>query len=192
MQLTESQQKLAAEIDQTLGKLKVMHLTELLRSQKPAATDLLALTFHPKKEVAFRAAWILENLFLTSPLNFIDDIDQLVTNFPLVKNESSLRHYIKILLQLTDKKAPKPIAQKIAQKIAQIDFEPIITRCFDFLIDEDSPIALKVFAMDLLANLRHREDWITEVLIGQIQLLMDGGGPAIRSRGKAVLKKIMR
>ena len=183
-----ARQKLAEQINQTLGKVKVLQLTSALLAESTAGADLLALTLHPKKEIAFRAAWILENLFWADPLRFIDDIDDLATKLPLVKNESSLRHYFKILIQLTDKRIDK----QIAQKISAMDMEPVISRCFDLLIDESSPIALKVFAMELLFNLRHREDWITETLIGQIQLLMEDGGPAIRARGRMVLRKLMR
>jgi hypothetical protein len=183
-----ARQKLAEQINQTLGKDKVLQLTSALLAEPTAGTDLLALTFHPKKEIAFRAAWILENLFLADVFSYVNNIDELVANLPLVKNESSLRHYFKILIQLTDKRIDK----QIAQKISAMDMEPVISRCFDLLIDEDSPIALKVFAMELLYNLRHREDWITETLIGQIQLLMEDGGPGIRARGRDVLRKLMR
>jgi hypothetical protein len=188
MELNESQQRLIQQLSQTIGKIKVLELTAILKNRELAVADLVAVTFYPKYEIAFRAAWILENLFLSNPSAYVNDIDSIITASLQVKNESCLRHYLKLLVYLTGKKAAEPLRQKIAI----MDMEPVISRCFDLLIDEASPIALKVFAMELLCNLRHREDWITETLIGQVQILMEDGGPAIRSGGRNVLRKLLR
>ncbi|MBW4891609.1 hypothetical protein KXQ82_17920 [Mucilaginibacter sp. HMF5004] len=189
MENIKDKQQLSELISRSLGKIRILELTDRLHySPEFDVANLIAITFSPQKEVAFRATWLLENLFLLQPDKYISCVDELVVKFPLLKNEGSLRHYLRIFILLTDKKAEK----QIAQKIVAVDFNEVISRCFDMLIDDESPIALKVFAMELLYNLRHREDWIKDILISQIQILMDGGGPAIRARGKSIWSKLKR
>ena len=78
--------------------------------------------------------------------------------------------------------------ESVKQKVAAIDLEPIAERCFDLLIDAKTPVAVKVFASEVLFNLRLRFPWINEILADQIKIMMDGGKPAIQVRGKKLLK----
>ena len=62
-----SADELIKEISTTLVKKKVTKLTAILQKEQFKLTDLIDITFHPDKNIAFRAAWILENLFLQKP-----------------------------------------------------------------------------------------------------------------------------
>jgi len=148
--------------------------------------DLIAITFYHEKEVAFRASWIMENLLLIDPLGFLDDLDHLAERFLKIKNRSCQRHYLKALIHLTEPKAD-PV---IKTQMAEIDLEPVAEHCFDLLIDRQSPIAIRVFASQLLFNLRNRYDWIGEILAEQLHIMMKVGGPAIHSRGSHLLKQL--
>lgn len=145
--------------------------------------DVIKLTFYPEKEIAFRAAWILENLVLTKPLRFIDDLDCLVTQFFKIKNKSCQRHYTKILMHLTGPKMDRAVKAKIDA----MDMEPVVERCFDLIINPKSPVAVKAFSCQVLFNLRTRYNWIPEILTEQIHILMNGGKPAIQAKGRALL-----
>lgn len=180
------QHELLKQISQTIGKTKVLKLRDILYNQRFDVKGLIVLTFYPEKEIAFRAAWILENLLLTDPLRFINDIDYLVAQFLNIKNKSCLRHYTKIIMHLTDAKADKAIKVKIEA----IDMELVAVYCFDLIIDAKIPVAVKVFACQVLFNLRTRYNWITEMLIEQIRILMHGGKPAIQSKGRALLSQL--
>ncbi|NNU33072.1 hypothetical protein HK413_00645 [Mucilaginibacter sp. S1162] len=61
------QAELVKQIAANIGKVKVLHLTKILNEQKFNLRDLVAITFHPDKDIAFRAAWLLENVFLQKP-----------------------------------------------------------------------------------------------------------------------------
>lgn len=177
------QDGLLRHISETIGKSKVLKLIDILYNRMFDVKDVIKLTFHPEKEIAFRAAWILENLLLTNPLRFIDDLDHLVAQFLKIKNKSCLRHYTKILMHLTGPKIDKAIKAKMEN----MDMEPVVERCFDLIIDPKVPVAVKVFACQVLFNLRIRYNWITEILTEQIRILMNGGKPAIQSKGRALL-----
>jgi len=178
-----TQAELLGQISGTIGKMKVLELTRILKEEQFALRDLIGLAFYPDKNIAFRAAWILENFFLQDPARYETDLEYLISRIKEVKYESCQRHYAKIVMHITDKKAPQPIRQKLEH----LDMEPVAEQCFDWMIDPKVKIAVKVFASEALFNLRHRYPWIAEELAGQLQFLMRNGTAAIQSRGKKLL-----
>ncbi|HTD99720.1 MAG TPA: hypothetical protein VK668_10545 [Mucilaginibacter sp.] len=167
-------------------KTKVVKLSAILEKQDFALRDLINITFHPDKNIAFRAAWILENLFLQKPESYLNDIDYLFERIKDVKNESCKRHYAKIVMHITAPKAPL----LIKQKLEKIDLEPVVEQFFDWMIDPKAPVAIKVFASHALFNIRHRYPWIAGELKDQIQFLMRNGSAAIQSRGRKLLAQL--
>jgi len=177
---------LIKEINATLVKAKVVKLTNILEKQQFALRDLIDITFYPDKNIAFRAAWILENLFLKKPGRYPDDMEYLLGRIKEVKNESCKRHYAKIAMHITNPRA----SLTIQQKLSGIDLEPVIEQLFDWLIDPKVLIAVKVFAAQALFHVRNRYPWITEELKNQIQFLMRDGTAAIQSRGRRLLSQL--
>ena len=181
-----TQQDLIKQITATIGKAKVVELSKILREQKFALNDLIDLTFYPDKNIAFRSAWLLENVFLINPESYLDHLDYLLKRFTYVNYASCQRHYAKIMMHIT---APTATVA-IKDILQQTDMESIIEKLFDWMIDPKVKIAVKVFAGDALLNLRDRYTWIAEELQNQIQFLMKNGTAAIQSRGKKILKTI--
>src|ERR1700748_2285045 len=97
---------LIKQITGTIGKTKVLELTRILYEEKFALRDLIDITFHSDKDIAFRAAWILENVFLQEPERYESDLNYLLWRISEVKYHSCQRHYAKILMHVTAKKAP--------------------------------------------------------------------------------------
>jgi hypothetical protein len=181
-----TQDELIAQLTATIGKTKVDQLSKILKEQDFALRDLIDLTFHRHKTVAFRASWLLENIFLLNPLSYVNDIDYLLARFPEVNYPSCQRHYAKIITHLTSPQAP----QIIQLKLQQFDLEPIIEKCFDWMIDPKVLIAVKAFCSEALFNLRHRYSWIAEELTNQLKFLMKNGSAAIQIRGKKLLSQL--
>jgi hypothetical protein len=175
--------ELLKQITTTIGKLKVLELTAILKKQDFALRDLIDLTFNPDKDIAFRAAWILENMFLQNPETYSQNLSYLISRVSEVKHASCQRHYAKILAHITSKKAPK----LILEQLQKTDLEPIVEKCFDWMIDPKIKIAVKVFSSEVLFNLKDRYPWIKEELKNQLQFLMRNGSPGIQSRGRKLL-----
>jgi len=178
---------LLKQISGTIGKMKVLALTRILRKEIFALRDLIDLTFYPDKNIAFRAAWILENVFLQDPARYEPDLEYLLSRIHEVKYESCQRHYAKIMMHITNKKAP----QIIWEKLLQLELESVVEQCFDWMIDPKVRIAVKVFASEALFNLRGRYPWIAEELANQLQFLMRNGTAAIQSRGRKLLLELV-
>ncbi|HWZ13797.1 MAG TPA: hypothetical protein VNW95_01065 [Mucilaginibacter sp.] len=183
-----TQAELLKQISNTIGKTKVLELTRILKEQQFALRDLIDLTFYPDKNIAFRAAWILENVFLQNPALYEPDLEYLVSRVKEVKNDSCKRHYAKIVMHITGKKAPATIQQKLKE----LNLEPVVEQCFDWMIDPKVLVAVKVFASEALFNMRHRYPWIAEELADQIKFLMRNGTAAIQSRGRKLLTSLIK
>ncbi|HTK21981.1 MAG TPA: hypothetical protein VL442_20830 [Mucilaginibacter sp.] len=179
-------EELIKEISATMTKTKVVKLTAIIEKQQFSIKDLIDITFHPDKNIAFRAAWILENLFLQKPESYIDYLQYLISRVRDVENPSCKRHYTKILMHITAPKAPAIIKQKLTE----IDLEPVVEQLFDWLIDPKILIAVKVFAAEALFNMRDQYGWIAEELCNQVRFLMKDGTAAIQSRGKKLLSRL--
>ena len=178
-----SKDELIAQISSTIGKIKVLELTHILKSQHFALRDLIDITFYAEKDIAFRASWLLENLFLQSPLTYEGDLEYLLSRVKAVAHPSCKRHYAKIVMHVTSPKGPAALKARLQN----IDLEPVIEQCFDWMIDPKIKIAVKVFAGEALFNMRHKHPWLAEELANQLQFLMRDGSAAIQSRGRKLL-----
>ncbi|WP_162996343.1 hypothetical protein [Mucilaginibacter celer] len=178
--------ELIQKIANTIGKLKVLELGRILTEQQFNLRDLIDITFHPDKPLAFRAAWLLENMFLKDADVFTDNLDYLILRFPEVTNPGCQRHYAKILMHATEEKDTSPVKQKLNS----LDLEPVVEQLFDWMINPKVKIAVKVFAGWALLNLRQRYPWITDELPAQLQFLMRNGTAAIQTAGRKMMKEL--
>jgi len=177
---------LIQQISTTIGKTKVVKLTGILRDQQFALRDLIDLTFHRDKTIAYRSAWLLENLVLQQPESCLPELHHLLQCFTKVIYPSCQRHYAKIMMHLTDKKAP----HNIKVRLQETNLEAVVEKCFEWVIDPEVLIAVKVFACQVLFNLSSRYDWIKDELQQQLHFLMCDGTAAIQSRGKKLLAQL--
>lgn len=177
------QADLIKQISATIGKTKVISLSQILAGKDTDISELIDLTFYPDKGIAFRAAWLLENVFLQNPNSFLPHIDCIINRVKDVKNASCKRHYAKILMHLTSPAAP----QAIRKKMAETNLTPVIEQCFDWIITQNVLVAVKSFASETLFNMRHRYPWIADELPDQLEYLMRDGTAAIQSKGRRLL-----
>ncbi|GAA4315152.1 hypothetical protein GCM10023149_11640 [Mucilaginibacter gynuensis] len=181
-----TQQELIKEISATMGKSRVVELVALLNKHRFPLTDLIDITFHTDKNIAFRASWMLENALIKDAGKYVEELNYLIAKFPEVSYPSCQRHYANIMIRLTARKA-SPL---IKAKLDALDLEPVVEKLFDWMIDPKVLIAVKCSAAEALLHLSPRYNWIAEELANQLQFLMRNGSAAIQARGKMILKKI--
>lgn len=178
--------ELTQKIANTIGKLKVLELSRILTEQQFDLRDLINITFHSDKPLAFRAAWLLENMFLKDPDVFTNNLEYFIERLPKVTNPGCQRHYAKILMHATEEKEQSPVKQKLNN----LDLEPAVEQLFDWMINPKVKIAVKVFAGWALLNLRHRYPWVADELPAQLEFLMRDGSAAIQSAGRKMIKEL--
>ena len=176
--------ELVMRLSATAGKTKVDKLTKIIKERAFRLRDIIDVTFHEDKTIAFRAAWLLENVFLVNPVFYLPELDYLLKKYMEVEYPSCQRHYAKIVMHITSSKT-HPL---IKRKLLEINMEPIVEKCFDWMIDPKVLIAVKRFSAEALFNLRHRYDWIGVELAAQVKFLMRDGTAAIQTYGKKILE----
>lgn len=180
--------ELIARLDEPVKFQMVASLTAIIEGHDLDIDDLLEISFYKKKEIAFRAAWMLEYMMIHRPARFSKYVNKLLTLLPAQKNPSAMRHYTKIIALMTDKKAD----QVYKDLVKGINFEPVIEILFSWLIDQQMLVATKVHCMQSLANLSTHYHWIKEDLRETIDHLIDVESIAFFARAKMVKRQLKR
>lgn len=169
-----------------MGKARVLSLTALMREHRFPLGELIDITFHPDKNIAFRASWLLENMIIANANEHLNDLPYLMQRFPEVIYPSSQRHYANTMIRLTSHKS----SQEIKHTLTRLDLEAVVEKLFDWLIDPEVLVAVKASAAEALLNLSTRYDWIADELANQMEFLMRNGTAAIQARGKRILHQL--
>ena len=171
-----------------LSKAETEKLATQLAASGFGLKDIIDITFHSDKNIAFRAAWLLENVLMHHANTYAGSLPYLIHRFAGVSYPSNQRHYANIMIRLTSAKA----GNDIQQNLAQTDMEPVVEKLFDWLIDPEVLVAVKCSAAEALMHLSRRYHWIAEELVNQLHFLMRNGSAAMQARGKMILKTLKR
>ncbi|QIH33927.1 hypothetical protein [Sphingobacterium sp. DR205] len=144
--------------------------------------DLLNISLEKDKTLSFRAAWVFETIVLKDTALLQGLLPQFFENLKKQKNWSCLRSYSKILMYLTSKKNKSYYLDKKTE-------EALIEYAFQWLIDQQCPVAVLVNCLDILNNLSKKHTWIKEELFAQISYFQKiKPSPALLSRTKRILQ----
>jgi len=181
-------EELIARLDAPMKFQMVANSTAIIESHDLDINDLLGISFHKKKEIAFRAAWMLEYIMINRPAQFSPFIPKLLELLPAQKNPSAMRHYTKIIALLTARNAD-PVYKELSKTL---DFDPVIEVLFTWLVDTEMLVATKVHCMQSLANLVPRYVWIKDDLLETIDYLTDIETIAFFARAKQVRQQLKK
>lgn len=180
-------QKLERFLSATLLDSKVAELVLLGNKTFLTVEEVYRLTFHKNQVLGFRAGWLLESIAESDPGRFAPVLPEFLSGLSGQKNLSCQRHFSKILMFVTDRKAP----ESYRNALAAADREDIVETVFGWLIDPGTPVAVSANCMDVLYYFSKEFSWVGDELALQVECLMDrGNSPALHSRGKRVLKKL--
>ncbi|MBE8720427.1 hypothetical protein [Sphingobacterium pedocola] len=174
------------EISKTLVKIRVSEVSSAVFALH-SLDELFELSLQTDdKQIAFRAAWIIETVFLKEPNYFTKHTEHVIDAYIKTENWSCLRSYTKLIMWILSPKNKFTIPENDQRKV-------ILEKTFTSLLNLNCPIAVKVNCFDILFYLKNDEDWIQEELTAQLQLcISQSPTPAIKSRGNRVLNKLKR
>jgi len=171
------------------AKIKIPDLAVFAADTAIPVTWWHALSYHEQDDsIAFRAAWVLEHIAAYYPERFSSVFADFLSRLPDQRNRSCQRHFTKILMIVTDPKAP----DSYRDAYLQTDRERLAETVFGWLIDIGTPVAVQVNCLDILYNLIAEFDWIKDELKQQTEYLLREGSAAMQSRGKKVLAKLSK
>lgn len=144
--------------------------------------DALALAFAADGRVAFRASWALEWSYFHDRERCRPHIPKFLDNFMRCNHRSVHRHYTKMLCDMLRQGIVTP---------SQAQKEEIAGRSFDFLIDPETKVAVKVWCMEILADLSTDLPWVGEHLADTVRMQMERyPSPAMLNHGAKLLRRI--
>jgi hypothetical protein len=180
------QDQLLNDLKIALPKTKVEHLAYIASKTVAAVKEIIDLTFHEEEQVAFRAAWILENIYTNHPENFAPYTHYFLDRFSQQDNLSARRHFAKILALITKRNAP----QEIKACIANYSSEELVETTFAWLIDEEVPVAIKSHCLNILANFSTQYPWVKDELQQTMDYLVDRESIAFFAKVKQIRKQL--
>lgn len=144
--------------------------------------DLLDISLEKDKTISFRAAWVFETIVLKDTALLDGLLPQFFENLKKQKNWSCLRSYSKVLMYLTSKKNKRYDVDEKSE-------EELIEQAFQWMIEQQCPVAVLVNCLDILNNLSKKYTWIKEELFAQIDHFQKiKPSPALLSRTKRILR----
>jgi hypothetical protein len=178
--------RLIVNLNHTLTKHEINKILNSKHTELFNIKELIDLTFNEVKQVAFRAAWILENIYISYPDRFIPTAVYFLDRFTVQDNLSCRRHYGKILALMTSKKA-SPTVKEI---IDNYQTDHLVETVFSWLIDQKVPVAIKSHGLNILANLSAKHPWIKEELLATMDFLVDKESVGFYSKVKLIRKQL--
>jgi dihydroorotase len=113
-----------------------------------------------------------------------------------IKHPGMVKPYIGKFVKLFRKKGMHEAVIRNVLRVMQFVDVPakyhgeVVNACFDFLLKSEYPIAYKAFSMTVLLNITRKEPELKRELKIVIEEIMKEGSPAIKARGRMVLKKL--
>jgi len=139
--------------------------------------EVLNLIFKEEEQVAWRAAWVIDNATEKYPELLIPHIPAIIEHFLYTKNSSLHRIFTRILCR---------------HEIPDHLIGTVFDRCYE-LLSPVHPVAVRANAMQVLYNItEHWPDLKPELAMVLSGVLEEGGTAGIISKSRNLLKKLNR
>lgn len=179
--------KIIERLRYSLRKDDVLNLAEIFLNQTNGVEILVEFTSNSDSVLAFHAAWVLEHVLIDNPKLLNKWFIPVVSRIPKTINTSVQRHFAKITKCSLESGITNDLisSQKFGNEI-----ESLIETCFEWLLNEKTPIAVKAHCMDILMHFAPNNPWIKEELPHVIRLNMIDASPGIESKSKKLLEQL--
>lgn len=135
---------------------------------------LMGLFFSGSYRVVQRSAWVMSSCAGLHPSLIRPYLKRLIHNLENKENHDAVkRNSLKVLEAI---------------QVPPVHHGTLIALCFDFLANKKEPVAVKVYAMSILANLTKAEPDLQKELRILIEDQMPYASPGFKSRGIKVLR----
>lgn len=108
-----------------------------------------------KGQIEFRSAYVLEYVYFYNSMYFIDFYPLFFNLFPKVQNESSKRHFGKIMADIIKNRRYTGSNEQ---------YEAIATACIEWIINDKVRVAVQVWSIETLILLKNKVPFVNEIL----------------------------
>ena len=136
---------------------------------------LLDLALHDEDPVAWRAGWVLDGSDEQNPGLASHSISKIIHRLPEIESKGTLRNLLRLLCRYPVDEADQGIL---------IDF------CFQTMVSELYPVAVKVHAMQIIYNHVLIYPELKEELVAVIQDQVVNNSVGFKSRGMRIIRQL--
>lgn len=146
-------------------------------------TEAMDLAMSDRDQLAFRASWALEWAYSSNMERFAEFIPRFFGDYLKAMNHSVNRVYSKMLCDMIRRRAIT---------LTDGEAEQVAVKCFDLLVNPETAVAIKVWQIELLSDLRSRFDWIEEELTAVVRAMSENPGctPAEAAHARHYFKRL--
>ena len=112
--------------------------------------------------IEFRAAYVFDFIYFSDNTIFNRYYPEFFSLFPLVTNESTKRHFSRIMSDILT--YDKYISDST-------NYDAIAAACVDWIINERVRVAVQVWAVECLIRLKDRVEWVPDLLYDMLDKL---------------------
>lgn len=145
-------------------------------ARQPSQIEKLWQLAKGDDKISWRAAWIMDKVYDLKPEIIRPYIPEMIKLSLQKISDSQLRQFLKLI-------SMNPLPQ------AALDGN-FLEACFQWLSSEKTPVAIRVYAMQILYNFSLLEPDISNEIACTIEELMDRGSAGFKSRGRKILKAL--
>ncbi len=155
------------------SKAQATRLAAYIGDDVEKFAELMDLVLGEDEKLSQRAAWVMSHCADTVPKLIVPHIGAMMTVFETTPHVAVRRNITRVL-QLVD--------------IPEIHQGKLVNICFDVLLNPKAANAVRVFSMSILYNITLQQPELRDELRIVIEDMLPHGTPAIKSRGKRILK----
>ena len=142
----------------------------------PSQMDNLWLMASNNEKNSWRAAWIMDKIYQIKPELVSPYIPKMIPLTLQINDTGKLRQFLKLI-------SMEPLS------LSSINGS-FLDSCFFWVNSQETPVAVRVYAMQILYHISLVEPDIIPELTSIIYDHMDKSTPGFRSRGKKILKAL--
>ncbi len=157
------------------SKANTLGITQWVGNKQDRFDLLMDLFLADEYRVVQRAAWVVSECAIRNPALILPHLGAVLTAMETPVHDAVLRNSLKVLAELD-------LPEEHMGKAVSISF--------DLLAHPKSPVAIKVHAMQVIANLCVKEPDLSEELKLLIEDQWEEGTAGFKSRGKRILKQL--
>ncbi len=157
------------------SKTNTLKISNYIGSDAQLFAELMDCFLDDEWRLNQRAAWVVSHCADTYNDLILPHLEAMILNLDKEVHVAVKRNTLRVLQNVA-------IPEDLLGRLTNI--------CFDALNSSETPVAIKVYAMTILANVCKIEPDLKQELYLVIEGQMPYGSPAFKSRGRRILKQL--
>jgi hypothetical protein len=158
-----------------LSRTAIDMLINAVGVDKKTISYIAGLVINSPEPIPMRAAWALEGLDRNHPHLLNPHLKTLIKSINTFKHTGTKRNILKILTRKTISRDQQGL---------------LINYCFEWLVDKAEPVAVKVYAMQIIMNHTKEYPEIKQELKETLEELYEISSPGFKSKANHIFRSL--